>query len=244
MNEGKFPEKLKLSYVTPIFRAGKRNDVSNYRSVSVVSTLARVFEKIIIKKYELNLNSCISQEQHGFVKNRSTVTNLIETTTFIADALERKNRIDIVYLDFEKAFDSVDHLILLRNIGRVVFKRNMIKWFYSFLINRKCHVKIGNAISSDYTPKSGVPAGCSLSSYLFNIFIDDITRLQTENVKFELFADDVKLISEIYDQRNYYYMQNVLDKVNDWSEQNRLKMNVKKVKLLSISRMMPAFDFE
>lgn len=240
LNEGKFPEKLKVAYVTPIFKSGNRRDVANYRSVSVVSTLARIFENVILDRFANNLTRSISQEQHGFVKNRSTVTNLIETTTYIAEALERRSQIDVIYLDFEKAFDSVNHLILLEKIKNIGIPKKLLSWIKSFLIHRKCYVKVKNAMSTEYSPTSGVPAGCSFSSFLFNIFIDDITRLQiqTRNIKFKLFADDVKILGEIKSESDYERMQEVLIEIEKWSVSNRLKMNVKKVKLLRISRSL------
>lgn len=198
--------------------------------------MARIFESAVLDKFGSLLTSKISPEQHGFVRNRSTITNLIETSTYIAEALERKSQIDIIYLDFKKAFDSVDHSILMRKIGDIGISRKLLAWINSFLVHRKCYVKLKMSLSTEYSPSSGVPAGCSLSSFLFNIFIDDIAKLQMENTKFKLFADDVKLLGEIKNENDHHSLQNVLFEIENWSISNRLKMNIKKVKLLRITK--------
>lgn len=198
--------------------------------------MARIFESAVLDKFGSLLTSKISPEQHGFVRNRSTITNLIKTSTCIAEALERKSQIDIIYLDFKKAFDSVDHSILMRKIGDIGISRKLLAWINSFLVHRKCYVKLKMSLSTEYSPSSGVPAGCSLSSFLFNIFIDDIAKLQMENTKFKLFADDVKLLGEIKNENDHHSLQNVLFEIENWSISNRLKMNIKKVKLLRITK--------
>lgn len=125
---------------------------------------------------------------------------LLETTTFIANALENRSQVDIVYLDFEKAFDGVNHFLLVRKLLSAGLSRNTLLWLYSFITERTNFVRLSGAISGKYSPSSGVPAGCSLSSVLFNVFIDDITECARGDVLLELFADDVKVMSVIKKQ--------------------------------------------
>lgn len=236
INSGYFPDELKISYVTPIFKSGKKNDIRNYRSVSVVSTLARIFEKVVLNRYSNVLCSGLYHSQHGFMKNRSTVTNLLETTSFIADSLQSCAQVDIVYLDFEKAFDSVNHFLLLKKVARKGLCKRMIFWLFSFIDRRKNFVRIKDAFSQEYSPTSGVPAGCSISSIIFNIFIDDITKCSVNGTLFELFADDVKVLCEIKSETDCTILQSAINSIEKWSGENLLPMNIKKIKSLSISR--------
>lgn len=142
VNSGCFPDKLKISYVTPIFKSGNKKDIKNYRSVSVVSTLAKIFEKVVLNRYSDMLNLDLYKSQHGLMKNRSTVSNLLETTSFIASSLEKRSQTDIIYLDFEKAFDSVNHHLLLKKLMRKRLCKGMLLWMLSFVSERKNIVRI------------------------------------------------------------------------------------------------------
>lgn len=243
LNVGYFPDRLKISHVSPIFKSGSKKDASNYRSVSVVSTLARIFENVVLNRITSKLSECISRSQHGFIRNRSTVTNLLETTTFVANALENRSQVDIVYLDFEKAFDSVNHFGMMEKLVMTGLDKNILFWLFSFISGRANVVKLCGAFSAEYSPTSGVPAGCSLSSVLFNIFINDITECARGDVFLELFADDVKVMNEVKNCSDCVNMQLVLDNIEQWSTENDLPMNVNKVKVLSISKLRSMISY-
>lgn len=115
--------------------------------------------------------------------------------------------------------------------------KQMLTWMFSFIANRKNIVRLGNVFSNEYVPLSGVPAGCSLSSFLFNIFIDDIVQCAPSGVLLELFADDVKVLCEMKCRDSYTNMQEVINSIRLWSLENDLPMNVAKIKALSISKL-------
>jgi Reverse transcriptase (RNA-dependent DNA polymerase) len=112
--------KWKLSYVTPIFKVGSRNDVTNYREVAILSAIAKLFELLINKNMYKDLQRLISENQHGYAKGRSTVSNLLEYTSFILKSIEDGLQVDSIYTDFSKAFDKVRHQLLLIKLALAV----------------------------------------------------------------------------------------------------------------------------
>lgn len=177
LNSGSYPELLKNSCVTPIFKSGAKNEAMNYRSVSVVSPLSKIFELVLIDMWSDKINEKLSIHQHGFTKQRSTLSNLAIATTDYSKAIVKKLQTDIIFTDFEKAFDRVDHYRFIKKAIDFGFDRNSLKLMLSFLTNRSNYVKIENALSKPFVPTSGVPAGCCLSSHFFNIFINDASSI-------------------------------------------------------------------
>jgi DNA-binding transcriptional ArsR family regulator len=110
----------KLSYVTPTFKAGSRNDVTNYREIAILSAIAKLFELLIYKNMYKDLQRLISENQHGCVKSQSTVSNLLEYTSFILKSLEDGLLVDSIYTDFSKAFDKIRHQLLLIKMALAV----------------------------------------------------------------------------------------------------------------------------
>lgn len=235
-NSGNYPKKLKTSYVTPIHKTGPKMNVTNYRSVAVSSPLSKILELVLIDQWKNTINNNLSIHQHGFTKNRSTVTNLLTATTDFAASFDRGSQTDVINFDFEKAFDRVDFYIFLLKAFDFGLDAKSVRLMYSFLSNRENRVKIYNTLSEPYSPTSGVPAGCSLSAYLFNIFINDIELISDLGVRISLFADDLRIYKEINSPRDHEILQKAIDVVNEWCKKNQLFMNGKKVKVMTITR--------
>ncbi|XP_025266658.1 uncharacterized protein LOC112638705 [Camponotus floridanus] len=133
---GIFPSLWKLSIVTPVFKDGDRSLVSNYRSISKQNPMPKIFENIVAGKLSALSKNALIDEQHGFVADRSTVTNLLIYHDFIISAVEESSQIDAVYTNFRKAFDNVDHAVLLRKLQAFGIGGLWLKWLSDFVTDR------------------------------------------------------------------------------------------------------------
>lgn len=113
LSSGVFPDIWKTALITPIFKSGNRRDVSNYRGISILSLISKIFERLVRRKIDSFVSRLIDQSQHGFETGKSTVTNLSVYTLFIRKCLNQGQQVDAIYTDFSKAFDKVDHGLLL-----------------------------------------------------------------------------------------------------------------------------------
>ena len=158
IDEGVIPSILKLAHVAPIHKGGSRLKPENYRPVSLTSHIMKIFERIVKERLmeHLKKNNLINPGQHGFVPGRSTETQLLDHFCRIYEALEDA-RIDTVYLDFAKAFDKVDHNILLTKLVDKKIKGKLGRWIKEFLLDRKFKVVTNGEISEEQDVISGVP---------------------------------------------------------------------------------------
>lgn len=147
----------KSSLVTPVFKVVDRSDVRNYRPISKISILPKVFEDIVTDMLSLQLTSFLCVEQHGFVSKRSTSTNLAVYHSFVSRALGDGLQVVTVYIDFQKAFDTVDHSVLLQKLSRWGFCGPLLTWVESYLSGRDQIVKVANCFSTSINVTSGVP---------------------------------------------------------------------------------------
>jgi hypothetical protein len=164
VSEGVVPNKWKIANVTPIFKKGSRIEAANYRPVSLTSVVCRLLEGIIRDKFMefLIKNNLIAEEQHGFVRKKGCVTNLLETLDYVSSMLAEGLSIDIIFLDFLKAFDMVAHLRLLLKLEAYGVHGSLLEWFKSFLFNRRQRVVLGEWVSEWSEVTSGVPQGLVL----------------------------------------------------------------------------------
>ena len=136
-----YSQKWKLSRVTPIFKKGSRNDVTKYRPITIIDNFAKVFEILLHSLIYDHVSTLLSCRQHGFVKGRSTVTNLFLMTQFVSECVDRQSQVDCIYFDFSKAFDRMNHEILLQKIDAFGFSDPLIQLFSSYLDNRYQYVQ-------------------------------------------------------------------------------------------------------
>ena len=153
---GAFPKIWKSGLVTPVFKAGDRADVRNYRPICKLSLMPKVFEEIVTELLSSQLSNVICPEQHGFVPNRSTSTNLAVYHSFVSRALDEGQQVDTVYTDFRKAFDTVDHSVLLRKLSLWGFGGSLLTWIKSYLTGREQFVRVSSCLSSPIDVSSGV----------------------------------------------------------------------------------------
>lgn len=230
-----FPMAWKLSNVRPIFKKGSRIDATNYRCVAKLSFIPKVFEAIVCDHIGFHSKPLIPDEQHGFVKGRSTVTNLLEFTAFTLGEMEAGNQVDVVYNDFSKAFDKVHHGTLCKKLGSFGFSRAWVNWIASYLTDRWQRVRIDDTYSSPFSAGSGVPAGSHLGPILFVIFISDIGSC-IKNARCLLYADDLKVFKTIRSRDDCRALQEDLNSVAKWCEINQLPLNERKCMRFTFTR--------
>lgn len=231
---GVFPEVLKRSCIVPIHKSGPKDDVCNFRPISILSALSKIFEKLVLVRLAAHVRHWISPHQHGFMPGRSTTTNLLALQSQVLDALRDGLQVDAVYLDFAKAFDRVGHELLVAKLETAGVSGNMLAWFGSYLINRPLQVKFLGSLSREFVPTSGVPQGSLLGPQLFNIFINDLVSLLGDHCL--LFADDLKIGQVIRNSTDCHHLQAKLDAVSGWCVRNGMELNVGKCSIISFSR--------
>ena len=212
----------KSAYITPYFKyKGSQQMVDNYRPVAIMSAIPKMLDSIFCNKLKSLIGSLISDRQHGFMSGRSTVTNLTIFTNYLFSSIKNKSQVDAIYLDFKKAFDLVDHEVMLLKMKGYGFPHKFINWLSDYLTNRTLNVNINGTISDPFVAGSGVPQGSHLGPILFLIFINDIT----EFIKFSqilLFADDIKLFRKIDDHADYVNLQSDLNNIKKWCSLNTI----------------------
>ena len=193
LSTGIFPSQLKTSRIIPIFKKGNKSRVANYRPVSLMSFFGKVLEKIIKKQIEefLSESKYIRDSQHGFSRGKSCLSNLLICQDSIIQMIDEGSSVDIIYLDFQKAFDKVPHHRLLEKIKEAGVEGELLNWLGNWLKGRTQRVGINGCFSDWSEVTSGVPQGSILGPLLFTIYINDLEDgISSKMLKF---ADDSKL---------------------------------------------------
>lgn len=236
LSMGVFPRKWKTASIVPIFKSGSRGCVENYRGISKLPTLGKLFESIVYKKLYTRVAPLISSAQHGFYRHRSCTSNLTQFVCHTVNAMEEGRQVDALFTDFTKAFHRVDHSILMRKLFDTGLDRLWLKWLHSYLSDRPMFVKIGSSKSRIFKAKSGVPQGSHLGPLLFLLFINDVIAAITFAIVL-LYADDLKLYMIIKDHTSAARFQQDIDALHNWCVVNRLDLNVAKCKVMTFGRM-------
>ena len=232
-----YPELLKKAKIIPVFKKGCKNKPENYRPISILPTLSKIFEKHVsssIFEY-LNKNSLIHKEQSGFRSQHSCQTALTKLTETWLDEINKGNLTGVVYLDFSKAFDLVNRQLLLSKLECYNFHHSAIEWISSYLSDITQQVTIGNKSSEQKPIPRGVPQGSVLGPLLFLIFINDLPMSTCES-NIDLFADDSTLHNSGPSvQCVESNLRSDLKEVQDWCENNDMYINVDKTKTMLLT---------
>ena len=235
---GKFPTIWKIASIVPIPKSGHKNDPSNYRPISLLSIVSKLLEKIVYSRLweDLVHGSSISECQWGFQKHKSTTTALLSTTHEWFQLMDRKLDVMCVFFDYKKAFDSVPHRRLMERLLHIGVQPLILSWLCSYLSNRQQYVRVNGENSRSTVVRSGVPQGSVLGPLLFLLYINDITNLHLfKNAKLTLYADDMLLYKPITCSTSYDEIQQDVNQLSQWSDENMLSFNTNKCKCLLLS---------
>ena len=233
-NDGVIPKEWNLANISSIFKKGKKSDAGNYRPVSLTSVPCKVMKTIIKKSLATFLDdkSEMSKLQHGFTKGRLCLTNLLESFEAWTRLLEAGYGVDIIYLDYRKAFDTVHHGRLIDHLKSYRVVRRITRWVKEFLSQRKMRVGVQGSFSEWVDVLSDVPQGSVLRPLLFLIFGTDLPNWVSNSM--QMFTDDTKLWRWIHTVGDSLSLQEDLHKLIKWSDKWLLRFNPEKCKVMHV----------
>ena len=239
-SSGVYPTMLKYAQVVHVYKGKSQLEVTNYRPISLLPIFNKIFEKLMharLIKF-LDMHKIIFNHQFGFQKNKSTSLAILDVCTQLVNAVENKQFSTCIFLDFAKAFDTVDHNILIYKLEYNGVSGITLNWFKSYLTNRSQKVCINGTQSESCNIKFAVPQGSVLGPLLFLLYINDMP-FSSNILKFHLFADDTSIF---FSHKNLSQLQLIvndeLSKVSDWLVANKLTLNVDKSNFLIISPLI------
>ena len=239
-NVGCLPTEWKMSNVVPVHKKDSKSNVENYRPISLISLVMKVFERLLYEELLKRTEAKIDPRQHGFLKNKSCNTNLLLFTDSIASSLHNKTAVDAVYFDFAKAFDTVSHDLILNKL-KMQYKidGSLLKILVNYLQGRKQRVVLDNVTSETISVLSGIPQGSILGPLLFVLFINDIYASINKNTNICQYADDTKMWRNINSEYDCKMLQNDINTLYNWSLNNKMRFNPSKCKVLQICNNEP-----
>ena len=232
LKEGVVPFEWKEANIIPLFKKGSRNKSENYRPVSLTSVICKLLERLI-KDHMVDFlvkHKLLNSSQHGFLKARSCLTNMLCFLEEITKWIDVGSPVDIIYLDFQKAFDKVPHQRLLLKLKAHGIGDSITDWIEQWLTDRRQRVVVDGEVSNWKSVLSGVPQGSVLGPILFLIYINDLDDSITSNVL--KFADDTKLFRKVNTDGDKQHLQNDLDRLVKWSEKWQMLFNLGKCKCI------------
>ena len=230
LSQGHFPQELKLAKVIPLYKGKDPCHFNNYRPISLLSVFSKIFEKVMYDRLYNYLTTLqiLYEYQFGFQKNRSTYMALISLTDRITKAMENGKYCIGIFIDFRKAFDTVDHSIILEKLYHYGIRGVAHDWFFSYLTGRKQFVEFNGSKSTVLDMKCGVPQGSNLGPLLFLLYINDLAFVSPKLFAI-LFADDSNFfctgqsLSKVFETVNHE-----LNSIVDWLNSNKMSLNVEK----------------
>lgn len=242
LQSGKFPAAWKTAHVIPIFKSGDKTKCENYRPISILSCLAKLFESVVYDVLYSHVRTMLHPQQHGFVAHRSTTSNLLEYKNYLCSAFDERVQVDSIYTDFAKAFDKVNHIRLCRKLEGFGIHGSLLRWIQSYLNRRSQLVAVKGHLSQPVTVTSGVPQGSHLGPLLFIIFINDL--IESLSCPCLLYADDLKVFKTVKNFSDASMLQNDLNALSTWCDQNFMRLNVSKCFVITFTRKINKVTFE
>jgi len=236
MSAASVPNEWKKANIVPVHKKGEKHIVSNYRPISVLCGVSKVMERCVFNYLFSHIGHLIHPLQHGFIKGRSCCTQLLKVYHEIGSILDNGGQIDLIFLDFSKAFDCISHDLLLFKLKHFYGLDEMfLAWASSYLHNRSQRVLV-EGVASGWSPvTSGVPQGSILGPLFFLLFINDMPPVASSS-QTALFADDSKCFKSISSLSDCIQLQNDLHSLFNWSQSWQMKFNPTKCKVMSFTR--------
>ena len=234
---GTIPDEWKVAHISPLFKKGDKTKAENYRPISLTCIVSKLLEHIVHSNVMdfLDSKNYLTPFQHGFQQKRSCESQLLTTLRDFQESLNKKGQTDAILLDFSKAFDKVDHRLLLNKMYNLGISGPLLKWSSSFLSNRLQHVIVDGCKSDANKVLSGVPQGTVLGPLFFLIYINDICQDLTPGTRIRLFADDSLLYREIKTPEDTLILQRDLDTLQTWETRNKMEFHPGKCQVIRIT---------
>ena len=220
--------------VIPIYKSGNQTLSNNYRPISVLTAVSKIYEKVVLHRLLtfFDNNNIIEPNQFGFTARSSTLAACLNLTNYLSKEQNLKKLCACVFLDIKRAFDTVHHSILIHKLGKLKFNSQQINLFQSYLLHRHQYVTVNGVESRMEVVTKGVPQGSIIGPILFNFFINDMFQLKLHGL-LQLYADDgVLMYADSCLENLYVEMQEDLNTLNKWFNQNHLILNTEKTKYM------------
>ena len=236
------PEIWKTAVITPVHKKGPTNLLSNFRPISITCVTCKLLERLITSKIYDHLvhNNIINSNQHGFVRGKSTCTNLLESlndwTSYVDDGCQTS----IIYIDFSKAFDVVQHDKLFVKLKAYGIGGTLLQWIMNLFACRTIQTRINDLLSDVCSLLCGVIQGSVIGPLMFLVYINDLVEIlaiYSFNIKVKLFADDVKLYVKIVNITDTVELQKALSALVAWADEWQLSISVNKCCVLHIGKI-------
>jgi len=244
LSQGVVPQDWRDANVVPLHKKGSRHDAQNYRPVSLTSIVGKMLESMVKSKLAAHLDkhSLIRTNQHGFQSGKSCLTNLLEFFEDATSELDEGKSVDVLYLDFSKAFDKVPHVRLLRKLEAHGVGGQTLQWIRSWLKNRRQRVVVDGEFSEWVGVTSGVPQGSVLGPVCFLVYIND---LEEELIsKLGKFADDSKLLKSISSAQDSQAVIDDLKNLEKWADSWQMQFNVDKCSVIHLGNNNPCNEYK
>ena len=233
-----FPDSMKKAAIKPIHKKGNIDEISNYRPISILPTLSKIFEKAAANQIVsyLEKNKILHPSQHAYQRCHSTITCLIEVLTYVYKLIDQKITTAIISLDLSKAFDSIDHRILLKKLSKMGLEVTAVTWIKSYLTNRKQISKFKHFKSKEEIVHSGIPQGSIVGPLLFLCYTNDFHEALSDECQTFAYADDTQLVIKASNLKQLRKKaEKVVSLAQKWYQDNIMKNNIGKTEVIVIN---------
>ena len=233
LSKSVMPQKWKVGTVSPVPKNGNSHAMSDYRPISVLTTPSKIIERAVYNQliYHFESHGLLDPRQHGFRRDHSTCSAIFELTQYLYNSMDSKLFVSCVFIDYSKAFDTIDHDILYNKLTYYGLDDGVLAWCKDYLRHRKQCVQIDHVRSGEETMKYGVPQGSILSPLFFIIYVNDLLKIIPQNIQILLYADDTVVYFADQDPNTACTnVENALAEIHAWCELNKLTINIKKTK--------------
>lgn len=230
LSTGKIPDERKRNYITPIPKKGSSVEIANYRGIAMQSCLPKILDKHLTSILYERLGHTIGPGQHGFMRGRGTTTNLLEITQLLHENI-RNGQVDVIYLDYSKAFDHIRHDLSAAKLSKLGMPFSLYRIIMNFITDRKYILKIDGVVTKhEISPKSSVPQGSHMGPISYILYTNGLGLDEL------CFADDTKLFLRIKNMKDRNELQEKINKIEQWSEENGLTLNPSKTYVVSYGK--------